>query len=365
MIAQEIRILADRPVTDRAVVSLFLDMSVNAENKRTHHVFLNKLRSRHAEHAEALSAFFERVERWLGSQFEESNRGVALYAELGSEWFHTVQLPVPLENRLEVGARPVIEPLVQADAENPLFAAALVDREHLRLLAMRMGRVLDERAFNPDAVDVPHDVQAGGYSQKDIQKRKAEETRQFFRDFAERMMEFDKRHAPQHWILLGTKENVQHFREYLPDSLVGKVAGTAHVPFDAAAPEIVQRLTVVMEETRARSAAEAVERTRERLRTGHMAVRGMDDVLEVLQEGKVAGLVVSGEAPRKGAECARCGFLLARADGACPYCGGEVRDGVDLVEAVLRIAARRDVPVEFVDDGAIGAGSGVGALLAF
>lgn len=370
---QEIRSLADRAPSERPVVSLFLDVSVNAENRRTHHVFLNKQRARFAEldsdrarqHLEPMGAFLSRVETWLETDFDEANRGVALYAELGDDWFHAVQLPVPVANRLEMADRPLLEPLAQAFSGHPRFAVALVDREHLRLLAVRMGRLIAEGAWSPDAVPVPHDVQAGGMSQKDIQKRKAEETRQFYRDFAERMAEFDRRQRPQHWILAGTTENVQNFREFVSPPLAARVAATTHAPFDVPAAEIVQRLAGTFEEVTARASAEAVEQARDRLRTGHRAVGGMREVLEVLQEGKVAGLVVSAEAQREGSECGRCGFLLTRTTGPCPYCGGDVRDGVDLVEAILRIAVRREVPVEFVDDGALHEASGVGALLAF
>jgi len=370
---QEIRALAERSPTERPVVSLFLDMSVNAENRRKHHVFLNKQRARFAEldsdrarhHREPLGAFLSRVERWLETEFGEANRGVALYAELGGDWFHAVQLPVPVANRLEIAERPLLEPLAQAFSGHPRFAVALVDREHLRLLAVRMGRLIAEVALSPEAVPVPHDVQAGGMSQKDIQKRKAEETRQFYRDFAERIAEFDRRHRPQHWILAGTTENVQNFREFLAPPVAARVAASAHAPFDVPTSEIVQRLAGTFEEVTARASAEAVEQTKERLSTGHLAVGGMRDVLEMLQEGKVTGLVVSAEAQREGAECAKCGFLLTRTTGPCPYCGGEVRDGVDLVEAVLRIAVRREVPVEFVGDGALHEVGGVGALLAF
>jgi rRNA maturation endonuclease Nob1 len=44
-----------------------------------------------------------------------------------------------------------------------------------------------------------------------------------------------------------------------------------------------------------------------------------------LQEGKVERLVVPG-LRRQGVQCTQCAFYLTRRDGACPYCGGELRD---------------------------------------
>ena len=69
--------------------------------------------------------------------------------------------------------------------------------------------------------------------------------------------------------------------------------------------------------------------------------------------------------PLHGAQCRQCGFILARHDGACPYCGGEIRDGVDIGEAMIRLAQEQDVPVEFVSRQALTDVDGAGALLKF
>ena len=76
-------------------------------------------------------------------------------------------------------------------------------------------------------------------------------------------------------------------------------------------------------------------------------------------------LVVASDLEKDGAQCTKCGFYLARRDGACPYCGGSLRDGVDLVESMIRMAATQDVAVDFVPGDSMRDMNGVAALLKF
>ncbi len=87
--------------------------------------------------------------------------------------------------------------------------------------------------------------------------------------------------------------------------------------------------------------------------------------MERLQEGKVDTLVMSRDLERSGAHCRRCGFFLARRDGSCPYCGGELDRRVDLVEAMIRLAEEQEIVLEFVPAEALADLDGVGALLKF
>src|SRR5690606_13721637 len=108
--------LSRRPAGEHPVLSVFLDTSVNEVNQRTYRLFLDKERAKHSEldsdraghHREALGEAFERIETWLAESFDESNKGVALYTEIGGEWLDALQFPVPVRNRIVISNRPVI-----------------------------------------------------------------------------------------------------------------------------------------------------------------------------------------------------------------------------------------------------------------
>ncbi|MBV9110340.1 MAG: hypothetical protein JO306_13090, partial [Gemmatimonadetes bacterium] len=118
---QDLERLINREESGRPVMSLFLDMSVNSNNKRTHQVFLGKKRQQFeelqgewlAEHEEGVETLWDRVQRWLGEDYEETNCGLVIYAEVGGDWFEALQTRAPVQNRLIVAPSPVVAPLAQ------------------------------------------------------------------------------------------------------------------------------------------------------------------------------------------------------------------------------------------------------------
>jgi peptide chain release factor subunit 1 len=374
MIAKmDLQRLLQRPAGNAPVLSLFLDMSVNAENKRTHHIFLNQQRARFTElssdrdthHREPVGAALARIEDWLESEYDESHKGVALFAELGGPWFEALQLPVPIRNRMIIDERPAVGPLTEVLGGARRYGIVLVDRERLRLLVVYMGEVVTDENVLMDAYPTAHDVKAGGFAAKDFQKYKEEEARQFFREFSGHVDTFDRRYSPQRYVLLGTDENRSAFLDHLPQSVAAKIVHEGHAPLDARPAQILERLGEFFEEDALRERANVIERVRDRVRNRHYAIAGLNDTLEQLQEGKVETLVLARGLEQDGAQCTTCGYYLLRRAGACPYCGGRLRDGIDLVESMLRIAAEQDVAIEFAEPGPLRELDGIGALLRF
>lgn len=370
---RDIQGLIQRQPGDQPILSLYLDMSVGADNKRSYLLFLNKQRA-HAVELEGeadrarragLEAAFARIERWIEAEYEERNKGVAIFCELGGDFFAAYQFPRAVTNRSVLQDRPAVAPLAEVLDQERQWAVASVDREHLHLLSIFFDHVEEEQVLRPEALPVRHAVQAGGYSQKDIQKRKAEETRHFFREFAEELARFVQRQQAHGVVLLGTTENVSHFEEFLPPSLAGKVVLRAPLPPGLTSAELAQHLAPALREVVDREEAAAVEVLLQRVRQAHFATAGFPDTLVQLQEGKVDRLIIARDAEHQGVQCTQCSFYLADPDGACPYCGGALRHGVDLVESMIRMAAEQEARVEFVSGDPLQEVRGVGALLRF
>jgi peptide chain release factor subunit 1 len=365
--------LVQRQPGESKVISLYLDMSVTSDNKRTHRIYLSQQMARFAElsserethHREPIGEAFARIQRWLEEAYDESNRGVAIFTELGGGWFEALQLPVPLPNRMVIAEHPAVGPLTEVLERHRRYAVGLVDRERLRLFALYMGRVTDEESSVQEPYPTAHDVKAGGMAARDHQKRKAEEARQFFREFAETVERFDRRHAPDRWILLGTEENVRNFTGFLADGVAQRVAHTAHSPVEATASQVLERVQPFIEGDMQRAVAEVVDRVRDRVRNRHFAIAGFNDTLEQLQEGKVETLVIARDLEQAGAQCTRCSFVMLARPGTCPYCGGDLREQEDVVESMVRMAAEQNVSIEYVDAEPLREMEGVGALLRF
>lgn len=354
-------------------VSLFLDMSVNSDNKRTHRIFLNQRRSQFDEldseragrPREAIGAVFQRVDEWLETEYREENRGVVIYAELGGDWFEALQFPVSVPNRLVVAPRPAVGPLAQVLESYHHHGVILLDRERVRILSVYLGTLLDEIEVQGEPYPARHNVQAGGYSQTRFQRRKLEEMRHFFKEFAREVEEFVRRYRPQDLVLLGTDENVARFQEFLPDAIREKIVLTGSVRVGESPSEILARIEPHLQEERERESREVLQRLRERVREDYLATAGFQSTLVALQEGKVDTLVISQDQQRDGARCTQCGFVFGREVEKCPYDGAVTDGGVDVIEEVIRLAEEQGADIQFVAPGEVGDLAGVGALLRF
>lgn len=370
---QDLERLIARPTSDQPILSLFLDMSVNSDNKRTFQIFLNQKRAefqelesdRESHHRVALGATLDRVQQWLDDEYQEENRGAVIYAAVGGDYFEALQFPIPIQNRWVVDERPAITPLAQVLESYHHHGVVLLDREHVRILDVYLGSLLDEIEVHGEPYPAAHDVQAGGYSQARYQRRKREETKHFFREFAKEVEEFVRRYQPDDLVVLGTDENVAHFREFLPERLQEIVIYTGPMRVDEPAAEVLSRLEPHLEEERERETKELAERVVDRVRQGYLATGGMQSTLTALQEGKVDTLILARDQESKGSRCTQCGFIFAREVARCPYDGSATEGGVNVVEEMVRVAEGQGIEVDFLDANAIAELRGAGALLRY
>jgi peptide subunit release factor 1 (eRF1) len=370
---QDLERLISRESSGRPVLSLFLDMSVNQNNKRLWDVFLSQKRAQLEEiepelvsrEGPAVDELAGRIRGWIADDFDQSNRGVVIYAEIGGDYFEAMQFPVPVQNRMVVADRPLVGPLAQVLESYHHYGVILLDREHVRILSVYLGTLLDEIELHGDPLPVNSHVKAGGYSQSRIQRRKAEEMRHFFKDFAAEVEEFVDRYQPQDLVLLGTEENTAKFRDFLPDSLLQRIVHTGNMWVDEPAAGVMEKLEPLLRADLDRHNREVVEQLKDRVAHDYLATAGFQGTLTALQEGKVDTLVLASDHRHDGVRCSQCGFVFARELKSCPYDGSSTLEGVDVVEEMVRMAEGQGVQIAFAAPNEVQELKGAGALLRF
>ena len=365
--------LIERPASGRPVLSLFLDLRPGPDHRRTHDVFLAQRRARLDELARgwpglrraALEEALERAAHWLARELEPASLGAAIFAEADGGWFQAFGLPVPLENGLELSARPALAPLQHALQGRRRAAVALVDREHLRLLCVWLRRVVDQEEVRKEPYPAAHDVQGGGFAEQRYQRHKLEEAKHFFTEFAAALAAFVARTGAEDVVLAGTDENVGKFRRFLLPELDAKVTATAAAPVDASVPGILERLAPVLDAAADRETDGLVALLRERAGTGYRSATGLQPTLAALQAGRVETLLLGDVQGLRGGRCTRCGFLFAEPPDACPYDGASVEGGVPVVEEALRMAHAQGARARLLSGEQAREFAGAGALLRF
>lgn len=369
----DIQRLLHRPEGEEPILSVFLDMSVDSNNKRNHDIYLGQRKREHTElssdreghHPQALGEAFARIEQWLDESFEPENQGVALYTAIGGDWLEGLQFPVSTPNRLEITRYPVIGPLSQLIDRYHHHGVLVVDRQSVRMLSVYLGRSRIAHEARGKPYPAPHDIKAGGYSAKRYQRRMAEEVGHFFSEFAREVAAFDRRYRPDDLIVLGIADNVSRFLDALPEQLRDKVVHTDSAPAEPGDAAVLDRLAPFLEAQRRDESTQAVQLLRDRVQQNHLAISGLQDALEQLQKGQIDTLLMADDLEHTGARCTQCGFYVLAERSDCPYCGGELHSGVDLVEAMIRLAEEQEVGIRYLDPQSMADLDNVGALLKF
>ena len=309
-----------------------------------------------------LKADFERIRRFFDTDFNRDGaRGFAVFsAGLDGVW-RTLPLPDPVPDGVAVGPEFRLAPLAPLVGRGDGAIVAVVGRERGELFRVRAGR-LEEVVDRTEKEPGRHDQ--GGWSQARYQRHIENLVFRHLRGVAEELDALERRTGAD-VVVVSSEETRAEFARLLSKEVEGAIVGWTQVEAHATPPEILEVVTPVLEEARARRESETLERWREEAGRGGRAAAGWDETLESASDGRVETLLFQEGTRRPAWECPRCGRAAAEA-GECPLDGTPLEardDGLDVAlhqtlshgGSAWAIRRHRDLdPVE-----------GIGALLRF
>src|SRR3954466_2627336 len=240
----------------------------------------------------ALRADLDRVEEFLAGFSPKGAHGLVIYACGPADLFEVIRLPRPIPSRAVIDDSPFIEPLAGLVGLGSWFTV-LVNRHTGRMFLGDRER-LDEIDVVTDQVHGQH--KQGGWSQARYQRSVDEDVQDHLRNVAEAAFVHFKRAPFDHLLLGGPAETLADFEPKLHAYLQQRIAGRIDIDVEntnaddvlaAAASRIAE-----FEHARERS---ALDRLREGVATGGRAVGGLEEVLEALNERRVACLLLASD----------------------------------------------------------------------
>jgi len=309
-----------------------------------------------------LKADFERIRRFFDTDFNRDGaRGFAVFsAGLDGVW-RTLPLPDPVPDGVAVGPEFRLAPLAPLVGRGDGAIVAVVGRERGELFRVRAGR-LEEVVDRTEKEPGRHDQ--GGWSQARYQRHIENLVFRHLRGVAEELDALERRTGAD-VVVVSSEETRAEFARLLSKEVEGAIVGWTQAEAHATPPEILEVVTPVLEQARARREGETLERWREEAGRGGRAAAGWDETLESASDGRVETLLFQEGTRRPAWECPKCGRASAE-PGECPLDGipFEAReDGLDLAlhrtlkhgGSAWAVRQHRDLePVE-----------GIGALLRF
>ena len=285
--------------------------------------------------------------------------GLAIFCSETAGVFEVVHLADDVDPGVLVDRRALLEPLVER-LSGERWCVALVSRRTTRIFVgghehlVEAGGVLD---------DVHGRHAQGGWSQSRYQRGVEKEADDHIR--ATCAVLFDRlRDRPFDRLLLaGPAELHNRVEMKLHPDLRSRLAGRFEIDVErTSAEEVHRRAAPLIEAAEQRREQLALRRLRDSLApTDHAAV-GLEEVLELLSERRVAMLLVAHGFAVAGFACPLCGRLTA-GGAPCPVDGADPEPREDVVESAIALALAqaaqvlvvRHLPDELAEHGNIAA----------
>lgn len=358
----ELKALARVDTRGEPLLSLYLNTDLARYSKDERKRALKKLLAPLA----ANPTDVQRVTRWFAREFDWHARSVALFASAPAEVWREFRLAVPLLDYASVDAKPHLRLLSDLLDEYECFAIALVDRDHARFFAMRLGEI-EEFAY--ELPKTPGRHKQGGWSAARFQRHIQAHALQNLKHAAQLTANFVAAQGCARLVLAGTRQTRAQFREQLPKALRERIAGEFALDLNASAHQVLEQARQLQERTeRAHEIAQVDALQTAARKQGLTATLGLADTLSALMEKKVYTLIAAPDVSASGALCAHCGYLAAQPLAICPLCGKAMRRVDGVVDLAVRRAIELGCRVEMVHGTAatkLKKLGGIGAMLRY
>jgi peptide subunit release factor 1 (eRF1) len=372
---EQIRELAEFQDQNSCAVSFYFQPSTPRNKAHKEDTILIKDLAREAmraiESKEMKDCARPDIERIVGLSGELHSNGThakAVFACAPKNIWREFELPASLPGtKIVVDRYFHLKPLAHLLGASPLLAIVLLDRHRARIFDLRLGELTErEDLFHP----LPRRGRSdgfGGYEGGHAQRRVEDEVRQHFKNIAESLKELLEKGVFENWILACQDSHRPLFETQLHPYVSQRLIGHFHADVaHASRDEIRTHAQQVMDKWQDERRHEMVGQALSQARSNGRGVTGLRRVLRSLELGEVQTLLMGDNLQGHAVECTGCGHIDAHLVSFCPACGRATQEIVDVADAILPWAVRRDIETFFVkDDSEFDKVGNIAALLRF
>jgi peptide chain release factor subunit 1 len=274
----------------------------------------------------------------------EAAHGLAIFCSAPAGICEIVRLAGPVEPLVAFERGPFLEPLVE------LLAS---ERWCVLLISARASRVFTgTRERLADVADTIEDVHRhhaqGGWSQARYQRGVEHEIDEHIRNTCAGLFERRQRRPFEHLLVAGPAELHPRVERELHPELRARLAGYFEIDVERSSPDEVHRRAMPLVEAEERGREqEALRRLNEGLAPSGHGAAGLDEVLELLNDGRVQRLLLVHGLTAQGFACPSCGRLSSLA-APCRVDGASTELREDIVASAIELAIASSAEVLMV-----------------
>jgi len=277
-------------------------------------------------------------------------RGRAVFACSAQRFWREYELPPHLGGtQIYLQPRFQLKPLAALLGAQPALCVVMVDRQRARFFDLRLDDLRERGAIVHMLSRNASSYGYNGYEGGHAERRVSEEALQHFKAISERLrIDFEK--GVWERLIVGCQdanwaEFEAHLHPYVKQRLIGRfsadVASVSNEEIRDHAGAVLNRWITERANTKA---SEAVEFAKANGR----GVTGLRRVLRALETGEVQSIFLAENYSARAVECSHCGHLDPHVVPLCVACGSPTRELIDVCDAIIPIAIRRDIELFYL-----------------
>ncbi len=317
------------------ILSIYLDTDLRSKSKEAVRLMLRDRLRGIEQHVPA--GLLQRVADYLDFEFDWRPRGLALF--VSEELWQVMPLPVAVPVQAVWAAQAYVRPLSDVIDRFGAYNVALIDRQSLRVFAVRMGEIQAQTEALGEALKRHRQ---GGWSAQIYQRRQDNLAIHNLKQAAEALEAFTEQAGVHRLVLGGSPDVLVQFREVLPRHLQEQIVGEFVADISASTHKALQLSLDVAQQADLAQEQALVQEAITAANKGGQGVIGMADTVYALHQGRARLLLVSDTFHGQAQVCGHCGSVsveaAATSPGECPLCG---HDAVVAVDDVANLAVRK------------------------
>lgn len=347
---KDLQSLLDFPTEGGQVLSLYLNTDPGERNAETTQLALRQL-LKSVDMKDDVRA----VEQYMDLKYDWAAKGLIIFSQQGGEsLFKVIKFNLPVPDRIAIGVRPLLRPLISLIDTFSGWGIALVDSQKGRLLSFDLGEVEEKKVVvGEDVKQIKHgggNAMAGRMGGSGAGANVDNIIDHNFKEVAEIAADFFSRKHIRRIMIGGTEENISRFKQALPKSWQSLVVVESPMQMSASESEIVEKAMKEAVAIQGALADRLVEQAITLAAKGDAGAIGLIDTLNANHEGRIKTLLVNENFEQAGYRCQGCGYLTVQELALCPFCGGQFEMIPTAVEMAVQESLIKNADVKVLGE---------------
>lgn len=349
----DIRALSEISSEKPVYVSIYLPIS-SKENDHLNKLFVeSRIKAIKRALLPPLLDQFEKtysmIEERLFEKPISGEKGRIIFACSKCSFLQMYRIAVETDKYLVVDTSPFILPLGRLRADFEDYGILLVDSREAKFFCIRSDIIEEKKHLS---IDLMNKHKKGGWSQMRFNHLRKGAIKSFLAEVIDNIHDTCDQFPTKGIVIAGPGEAKHQLIEMLPKDVEKKLLGVMDITMNVTSNELVTAGDEILHEDEISSSKRRAEEFRREILRGGLAVHGLNDVKESLEQGKVNVLFILKGLSVPGWICEKCHNLQASAKipTECKTCGGHILV-VNVLEKLYELAQKTGAEVEFVEPG--------------